>query len=111
MQALQAFGATEAQLEQMRAWLVEQAKTTTVPVWPEHWHAVLVFLGMGTQWSGFAMAGIGRVLWQGLRYEALPPVQDAVRRRLPRRLRQRPEVLMSQIRTLEAEALKLRNEH
>jgi len=80
-------------------------------VWPEHWHAVQVFLGMATQWQ--AVGGGFGFVWTGLRYEALPVVERAVRHQVPRELRlhrrsQWP-VLVDQVRCLEAKAIVARN--
>jgi len=80
-------------------------------VWPEHWHAVQVFLGMATQWQAVA-TGFGFV-WTGLRLEAVPAVERGVRHLVPRELRlHRPRqwpVLFDQLRCLEAKAIEARN--
>lgn len=47
-------------------------------VWPANEGAVVIFLGMGTQWRRAGMAGIPT----GLDYAALPAVCRAHRRRL-----------------------------
>lgn len=79
-------------------------------MWPEHWHAVQVFLGMATQWR--AVGGFG-IAWTGLRYEAVERVERAVRDQVPRALRLRGRrgwpVLFDQLRVLEAKALVARN--
>jgi hypothetical protein len=72
-----------------------------VPVWAEHWHAFKVFLGMATQWR--VRRDPGGLFYEGLRYEALPPVLHE-HRRLPRRWRQPLHRLMPQLRTLERAA-------
>lgn len=41
----------------------------SIPVWPENWKTVEVFVAMGTQWNVASMGGA-----IGLRYEALPAV-------------------------------------
>lgn len=89
-----------AALEQQRA----EADTYSVPVWPENWHAVRLLLAMSTQW--FAVHRIdGRMQRLGLRYEALPSVQPAVRQAVERRWRQPWGVLLGQLQLLEAAVL------
>lgn len=97
-----AMGASESALARLRA-SIEAAKglSKQVLVWPEHWHALKVFLAMDTQWR--THLGVRGLFYEGLDYAALPPVL-AEHRRLPRRLRQPMDRLMPQLRTLELEA-------
>jgi hypothetical protein len=73
-----------------------------VQVWPEHWHATVVFLGMGTQWRVTEPAP-GAVQRHGLDYGALPPVLEAC---ADAPHRQPLAELMRQLRVLERAALK-----
>lgn len=59
----------------MRAAFAREAEGSIVRVWPEHWHATLVFLGMQTQWRCTVLPS-GRWHHQGLDYAALQPVLD-----------------------------------
>lgn len=74
-------------------------------VWPEHWHATLVFLGMGTQWRVTTQPD-GRDRFHGLDYAALGPVLEAQRGNLePQPMHE----LMRQVRAIEMAALDLLN--
>jgi hypothetical protein len=82
-----------------------------VQVWPEHWHATQVFLGMSTQWNAVGTMRGARVI--GLRYEALATVERAARRQVPRELRMHRRrdwpVLLDQLRVIEAKAADIVN--
>lgn len=75
-------------------------------VLPECWHAVKVFEGMGSQWR--VIPGPRHPLFIGLDYAALPVVL-AEKRRIAHR--QPLDVLMPQLRFLEAEARSHLNRH
>lgn len=93
-----AMGAGARQLEALRARIeAEEGSADVLGVWPEHWHAFLVFMAMADQWR--VVVREGRLMRLGLDYAALPVVLDA-HRRLPRRLRQRPRALLQQLRVL-----------
>lgn len=103
-----ALGAGAPQLEKLRARIdAVEGSGDVLGVWPEHWHAFSVFLGMADQWR--VVVKEGRLMRLGLDYAALPPVLDA-HRRLPRRLRQRPRTLLRQLRELTAAAREAFNE-
>ncbi len=101
LEQAQAFGASAAQLEALRGSIERRNRPQAAGVWPEHWHALEVFLAMATQWR--THLGARGLFYEGLDYAALPPVL-AEHRRLPRRLRQPMDRLMPQLRTLELEA-------
>ena len=84
----------------MQERLEAEARELTVPVWPENWHAVLVFVGMASQWNWLA-PWRGTAQRTGLRLEALPVVQAAVRREVPRRLRVGQAQLLRQLQLME----------
>lgn len=65
-----AFGATEEQLEELRA--EADTQRAGFALWPENAQAVEVFCGLGSQWR--LLTGTGATYWQGLRYEAIEPV-------------------------------------
>lgn len=93
-----AMRASARQLEALRARIeAEEGRDDVLGVWPEHWHAFLVFMAMADQWR--VVVREGRLMRLGLDYAALPVVLDA-HRRLPRRLRQRPRALLQQLRVL-----------
>jgi hypothetical protein len=95
-----AFGASAAQLEALRG-SIERQRPPGVGIWPRHWHAWRVFVGMGSQWR--TKDRQGGLLYEGLDYAALPVVLRE-HRRLPRRYRQPLARLMPQLRTLEGAA-------
>jgi len=74
-------------------------------VWPDHWHALQVFLGMGSQWR--IVGGMAGLLYQGLDYGALEPVLRAHKRGPHRQPMKR---LMPQLRRLEAAAADVLNQ-
>ncbi len=80
------WGASQQVVDEWRKALHDAKKAETLLVWPEHWHALRVFLAMGRQWH--VVAGPGGVLWQGLRMEALPAVAAGVKPGVPPALRQ-----------------------
>jgi hypothetical protein len=95
---MRAMGASASALEAARARIDAERAAATPRIWPQHWHAVLVFMAMDTQWC---IGPDGR----RLDYAALPPVLEEHRQRLPRRLRQPMHRLMPQLRTLERAAI------
>lgn len=113
MEDLRVWGATQQQIDEWRTILRSRAKEQGVDVWPEHWHAVQLFLAMGTQWR-IAVGPMGQVLRLGLDYAALDACDRIARPHVPRDLRrhrrgQRAE-LIDQLRTLEAQAIQAWNE-
>lgn len=78
-------------------------------VWPEHWHAAKLFAALGSQ-GRLLPTGLGGATWLGLDYTALvPPVLQAVRAAVPRRLRQRWPRVFDQLQVMEAAAIAARN--
>ena len=65
-------------------------------VWPEHWDAWRLFMGMATQWQ----TGGQFLTRVGLRYEVLPVVAQSLSIAWPL-----PERTFADIRMMEAEAL------
>ena len=104
LEQLRQFGAPPEVLRATEQRLHAEAQDATIPVWPENWHAVLLFVAMATQWHWVAP-------WRcppartGLRLEALPAVLPAVQRGVPRRLRKPYAVLLGQLQTMEDAAL------
>lgn len=96
---MRAFGAPAEQVARYRARLIDEQRQRRVDIFPENWHAMCVFLGMGSQWR--TEVGFGGRLYRGLEYASLPIVL-AENRRVPHR--QPIDVLMPQLRTLEATA-------
>ena len=76
-----------------------------VPIWPQHWQAFLVFQSM--PWR-IARSDHATIV-DGLELAALPIVMRA-QHHLPRRLRQRPPVLLAQLRILESSARRVFND-
>jgi hypothetical protein len=83
----------------------ESAHADEVHVWPEHWHAALVFAAMGSQWRTVFTPG-GEMRYEGLRYEALAAV---VQEHAGMRHAQPFAVLMRQLRYLERRAVQFVN--
>jgi hypothetical protein len=105
-----AHGASAASLEKLRAHIERQRGLAgECVVWAAHWHAFAVFKAMATQWR--VEQGRAGLLYTGLDYGGLAPVLDEHRRRLPRRLRQPPQRLMPQLRTLEHAARTALKDH
>lgn len=94
-------------MAEWRAHLRAQAVEDEGQVWPEHWHAVSLFVAMGTQWR--CAAGLGGLMWLGLDYAPLRQVNATVRRAMPRTLRQPWRAVFEQVRQLEAAAMAARN--
>lgn len=78
------------------------ARPNLLPVLPQGWHAVEVFVRMGDQWR--VSVGMGGAFYQGLDFSALPIVLAAVKPLVPEHLRQPLSVLLDQLRTLAAGA-------
>lgn len=104
LEALAAWGAPAEIVHEWRRILTKQAAERGVEVWPQHWHALRVFLGMATQWR--VIAGARRLLHLGLDYAALPIVL-AEHRANPHRVPLAE--LMPQLRVLEEAACEERN--
>lgn len=100
LEQLRQFGAPAEVLRATQNRLEAEAAERTVPIWPENWHAVIVFVRMATQWN-WAAPWRGIPVRTGLRLEALPVVQAAARREVPRRLRVKPDRLLQQLQLME----------
>lgn len=94
--ALRAMGLPPQEIAQVRAVLQERARRELVEVWPEHWHAVTLFVAMSTQWRDGG----------GLDYAVLPVVEQRLPR-LPRPLRQPRHVIFEQLGVIERAVLAL----
>jgi hypothetical protein len=94
-------------VEQARAAIVARNAREQFAVWPENWHAVCIFLDMGSQWR--LVPTMTRVIWQGLDYAALPVVMAALKPALPQHTLQPLVRLMPQVRLLEAVGAERRN--
>jgi hypothetical protein len=101
---LRQFGAPPAVLAAAKAQVERSAAQAVVLVWPEHWHAVLLFRAMATQWH-WAPCGLAGAQRVGLRMEALPAVRPAVAATVPPHCRQPYHVLVHQLQQLEDAAL------
>jgi hypothetical protein len=104
---LRGLGLAPELLEQARDAIAQRNRQAVFRVWPEHWHALIVLQAMQTQWR--AVAGMSRVLWTGMDYAALPVVVKAISQAVPRRHRQKPAVLLRQLRIMEAAEMNIRN--
>lgn len=97
---LRQFGAPAEVLRAAEQRLKAEADAVTLPVWPENWHAVNLFLALATQWHWVAP-------WRlpaqrtGLRLDAVPTVLPMVRRAVPARHRQPYAVLLRQLQAME----------
>lgn len=67
-QDLRNLGATEAQIQEM----LGNTGADEIPVWPENWQALEVFLACSTQWR--YITGYGGVVCQGLDYPAVESI-------------------------------------
>jgi hypothetical protein len=74
----------------------------SIPVWPENWQTVEVFVAMGTQWNVSAGMGGSRLI--GLRYESLPAVMRYCGVQTPARAD-----VFAGLRTMERAALEVAN--
>lgn len=101
---LRQFGAPPAVLAAAQANVERSAAQAVVLVWPEHWHAVLLFIAMATQWH-WVPVGLGGARRVGLRLEALPTVRPAVAATVPPHCRKPYPVLLGQLQQLEDTAL------
>ena len=95
------WGAPPDAIARTQEWLSEQQRSATVEVWPEHWHAVLLFSRLATQWH-WASAGMQAVR-TGLRYSAAAVLMGAIE--IPKALRQPKPELWRQLQVLESAAL------
>lgn len=98
-------------MAEWRAALHADAAAQQLDVWPEHWHAVQIFLAMETQWR--VAAGMAGLVWLGLDYSAIDAAERIARPHVPRALRmhrrgQRPQ-LHDQLRLLEQHGAAARN--
>lgn len=82
----------------MRASIEAQQAAAVVDVLPDNWHAVMVFLGMATQWRKSGQHG---ERFEGLEYGSLAPVLRA-KRQVPHA--QPMDRLMDQLQVLEIQA-------
>ena len=71
-----------------------------VPVWPENWEALLVFLGCTTQWRAAPAGLAGVIMYFGLDY---PAVDVLLRGRNGR------DAIFADLRVMEAAALPILN--
>lgn len=91
--------------QQLREKIDRERQDAVVDIWPEHWHAVNVFLSMGTQWR--LELGMRGPVYFGLDMAASGPALREHRRikhALPL------DRLMPLLRRFEREAIKARNE-
>lgn len=100
-------GAPPDALEALAERLQALRDAATVRVWPEHWHAVMLFRAMATQWR--AVVGSKGLVWLGLDYPAIPIAMEGARARVPRRLRKPLAALLPQLQVLEKAAATARN--
>lgn len=93
----------------MRKVIEARNAKATLAVFPENWHAVMLFCDLSSQWR--AVAGMARIVWLGLDYAAVTPtVWKACRRSIPRPHRRPESRVMPQLRALEKAATEWRNE-
>lgn len=104
LQQLRDLGAPPDVVQATQQRLVAQAQAAQVQVWPEHWHAVLLFLAMGTQWQ-WVSGPLVEPQRVGLRMEAAPVVNAGVRGQIDQAHRQPLPELMRQLLVLEQAAL------
>lgn len=101
---MRAWGASERVIEKWRKSITEQAKAQSFHVWPEHWHSLMVFRAMGTQWR---VAAGGKGLYRlGLDLRAWPAVRRAFRHVRPKPSRAEQ---LRQLAVMETAALPLLN--
>lgn len=103
MQALEAFGCAPEVIEEARQAIKAQADAVDFLVWPENWHAVMLFLGMRTQWRW--VIGAAAAARTGLDYSALPSVRPAVLQLVPPERRQPWPELLPQLQVMECAVL------
>lgn len=94
-------------IAEARAHIEEHNRSAELSVWPENWHAVLIFLDMDTQWR--LVPAADRLLWQGLDRSALPITMAGIKCRVPEECRRSLSELMPQLRTLEVRAAMRKN--
>lgn len=92
-------------IEQARRDLKERNRRVQTAVWPEHWHALVVFQGMHTQWN--FITGLGGAVRTGLNYASLPHVIACSKSSVEKRLRQRRGVLFQQLQVMEIAVLRM----
>jgi hypothetical protein len=93
-------GAPPDVLESLRQRLAQQAKQTDFAVWPEHWHALVLFRALATQWR---MHPAGYPC--GLVYTSIPIVQPRIHSHVDAAHRQDADTLFDQLQILEMAAL------
>jgi len=76
---LRLLGAPPAVIDALQARLSGLAATIACEVWPSHWHALMIFLAMSTQWR--VIAGLRSLIYQGLDYSSLPIIIEEYRDR------------------------------
>jgi len=96
-------------LEQAREHIARTNKTATLPIWPDAWHALQLFLALHTQWH--LVASMMGVRWQGLNYAAIPYGMLAARAEVPVDLRRPLAEIMPQLQVLEFHAAAWKNSH
>ena len=105
-QDLKKFGVSDEEIERLITPSRPEQRPAEYPLWPEHFHAVLLFISMATQWR----TQIGdRMSYLGLDYAALPAAED--RLSVPPELRNSDRAsLFDQLRVLERSAMAVLNE-
>lgn len=96
-------------IAEARAAIEARNAKATLAVWPENWHAVMLFCDLSSQWR--AASSLLGIVWLGLDYSAITPlVLKACKRSVPRAHRRPEHELMPQLRTLEKAATAKRNQ-
>ena len=102
---MEKFGASAEQIAELKAYYAQRVEQRECEVWPQHWHALRVFLRLSTQWR---VAVGDRFLWLGLDYNAIPLVEQRTAPALGAPAPD-PATLFEQLRTLERAALEVLN--
>lgn len=89
-------------IEEARQACKARADAVEFPVWPENWHAVTLFVSLGTQWRWAIGMEAARI---GLDYSAIPVVRAAITPLVEPEHRQPWSVLFPQLRTMEVAVL------
>lgn len=93
---------------QKRAELRRYSAANCIELWPEHWRAVALFFGMGTQWN--VSVGMAGLLYHGLKYEVLPLVEQRIPPDPQDPIQPTEAEVFEQLQILEREALKHLNQ-
>lgn len=104
---LKKFGVTDAQIADLRESRKDhQSQAASFAVWPENWHALVLFNAMATQWR--CVLGASAIYWLGLDYAALEAVEKRIEPH-PLAPAPSPARLFEQLRLVEQIALQERN--